>query len=376
MDLGVTGPQRRTAGKAETGKACPYCRFPLKEGSDIVSCGACHACHHAECWQDNAGCAVVACAGGPPAEAHERTAVLPQAAPIGAAASEPAQAFQQPTAVTPPPSWQQPQPPPRRSRGIGPWLVAAALIVALTGAGVTAAIILGRKKPKTSAAVVLAPARRSPSASNSASGRPASPPSSGGNSASASPGNADAAGSSSSGAQNDGSTPSGSSNGLLPAESQDQMTQDIQQMLLQFHQDISDGNFQDAWSLLSARKQQQSLQESGYNGWIANQKSLGDYLDPSGLQVSIVSTDPSTGVATVNVTGMTWSPPNAAPCQWSGLTWVKYESGSWHYDPGYSTTSQRRAEWGPPTDTSSPAYASWKSNTWSRMMGGQCVAPG
>lgn len=162
---------------------------------------------------------------------------------------------------------------------------------------------------------------------------------------------------------------------LLPDQSQAQMTQAIQQMLLQFHQDISTGNWRDAWSLLSARKQQQSLQEVGYNGWIKNQKSLGQYLDPSGLQVSIVSTDTGSGVATVNVTGMSWSPPGRSSCGWNGITWVKYENGNWRYDPGYSTTAQRRAQWGPPENTSSPAYSTWVHKTWPKLMGGLCVPP-
>jgi len=147
-------------------------------------------------------------------------------------------------------------------------------------------------------------------------------------------------------------------NGLLPAESQNQMTSDIQSMLLQFHQDIVNGDWSNAWSLLSARKRRQALAETGYQGWISNQHSLGEYLDPSGLNVSIQNTSPSTGVAQVMVTGMTYSPPGKSPCAWDGVTWVKYESGAWHYDPGYSTTPQREAVWKP---------------RFAELLGGQCV---
>lgn len=53
-----------TAGSGDAGRVCPYCCFPLKEGLPIVRCEQCHAAHHADCWEENAGCAVIACAGG------------------------------------------------------------------------------------------------------------------------------------------------------------------------------------------------------------------------------------------------------------------------------------------------------------------------
>jgi hypothetical protein len=42
---------------------------------------------------------------------------------------------------------------------------------------------------------------------------------------------------------------------------------------------------------------------------------------------------------------MSWSQPGARCAEWSGLTWVKYENGEWRYDPGYSTTRQRKRAW-------------------------------
>ena len=57
------------------------------------------------------------------------------------------------------------------------------------------------------------------------------------------------------------------------------------------------------------------------------------------------------------VTGMRWLKPNARCSQWSGLTWMKYESGDWLYDPGYSTTPERTAEW---------------ESRYSELLGGQC----
>lgn len=47
------------------GRSCPYCRFPLKEGSPVGQCAVCGAVHHEDCYRDNGGCAVVGCSGGP-----------------------------------------------------------------------------------------------------------------------------------------------------------------------------------------------------------------------------------------------------------------------------------------------------------------------
>jgi hypothetical protein len=55
--------------------------------------------------------------------------------------------------------------------------------------------------------------------------------------------------------------------------------------------------------------------------------------------------DPATGVVQVRVTGMGWSAPYRHCRTWSGITWVKYEGGQWKYDPGYSTTRERKREW-------------------------------
>ena len=58
-------PQVRTGTPDDAGRNCPYCRFALKQGAEVAVCGACGAPHHLECWTDNGGCAVIACAGGP-----------------------------------------------------------------------------------------------------------------------------------------------------------------------------------------------------------------------------------------------------------------------------------------------------------------------
>jgi hypothetical protein len=71
------------AGQDLAGRSCPYCRFPLKQGAPVQTCPACHASHHADCWNDNGGCAVLGCAAAPgvsPAAPPPVTAPVPVAA--------------------------------------------------------------------------------------------------------------------------------------------------------------------------------------------------------------------------------------------------------------------------------------------------------
>ncbi len=145
--------------------------------------------------------------------------------------------------------------------------------------------------------------------------------------------------------------------GNLPHESSGQMQESIQHLLYTWHEDVVNGEYNAAWGLLSERKRQQDLEKEGYATWAKNQSTLKPYLNPSGIKVSIVSTEPSGGEATVDVTGMTWDKPGANCSEWSGITWVLYENGSWDYDPGYSTTSQREAEW---------------KSRYSELLGGSC----
>lgn len=47
------------------GRSCPYCHFKLEEGGEVIECPVCKAVHHGECWEENSGCAIALCAGGP-----------------------------------------------------------------------------------------------------------------------------------------------------------------------------------------------------------------------------------------------------------------------------------------------------------------------
>jgi hypothetical protein len=65
------------------GRNCPYCRFPMKEGAEITVCPTCGSQHHTECWNDNRGCAITACASGPgfasapPSESQAQRPLIP-----------------------------------------------------------------------------------------------------------------------------------------------------------------------------------------------------------------------------------------------------------------------------------------------------------
>jgi ribosomal protein L40E len=143
----------------------------------------------------------------------------------------------------------------------------------------------------------------------------------------------------------------------FPEISRPQMNEEITSLLQGYHEDVVEEDFQGAWAMLSPRKRRQYLREYGYHKWAAAQASLSPYLDPYGLEANVVSLE-GEGVARVDVTGMDWSKPGAPCSEWSGLTWVKYEGDEWAYDPGYSTTSARRATWRPRS---------------ARLLGGDCA---
>lgn len=47
-----------------TRSRCAYCHHALG-GGEVEACPTCHTPHHAECWEENGGCAVALCESGP-----------------------------------------------------------------------------------------------------------------------------------------------------------------------------------------------------------------------------------------------------------------------------------------------------------------------
>jgi hypothetical protein len=59
------------------GKTCPYCQTYLDPGEQVVYCPACRIPHHAECWEENAGCCTFGCAAAPLRTTTPRTVARP-----------------------------------------------------------------------------------------------------------------------------------------------------------------------------------------------------------------------------------------------------------------------------------------------------------
>lgn len=317
-----------TVGRASdelAGRACPYCRFPLKEAAEIVECRSCHAVHHSDCWSENSGCAINGCLTA----ADPEPAPAPAPTPTHSSAVAAAWAAGPPDAIAAPGVALGSAPQPRRGGWRTPLLVLAAIIV-LVGVGTALYVALSKNSEttvvRTGAATGSSQAQVPDTSSETSSGT-------------------------SSGGEVDpdsGGVEPPVDTGLLPDVSRSQMRSDIQDMLLTWHEDVLAGSYRPAWNLLSRRKQRQNLaKDEGYGGWVAAQASLARDLDPSGIHVSIEALERSEGVVRVRVTGMGWSEPGSSCSEWSGVTWVKFEGGEWRYDPGYSTTDERRTVWEP-----------------------------
>ncbi len=155
------------------GRTCPYCRFGLEEGVSVIACPVCKAVHHDDCWEENGGCAVALCAGGPPrgeASQQEAQAVEPEPEPPPAPTAAPLPPVSRPDPSTAPTQKAElPPPPPGEppSRG-GPsparWVPVLAVAIVLLG-GATAAAIVLTKHEEHSSETVTAPASEAASES-------------------------------------------------------------------------------------------------------------------------------------------------------------------------------------------------------------------
>ena len=163
-----------------TGRSCPFCRFPLKEGTTIAECTTCHAVHHADCFAENGGCAIAGCPGGPTmlgaatTAADQATAQLPRLAPRPPATKV---EFTAPSSAGEPGA--QPPSPTSPGRGLAPTIAVAAVAAVLVAGGAIAAIIVSTRGTVSAPAHATTAADAtptSPTASNATS-TTASPPS-------------------------------------------------------------------------------------------------------------------------------------------------------------------------------------------------------
>jgi hypothetical protein len=254
-----------------------------------------------------------------PAKAQPRSTPPAPQAPAGSQRAETAVL----SPVPPPPSPDAAPP----ARSWQPFIAIAAVALVLALAGVAVAIIIGdgghhetRLVAHETVTEAAAPAESATAPENE---------------------NSESTG----GETGESTAPTSTDDGALPDVPTQQMASEIQLTLRDWHEDVVQGNDHAAWELLSARKRAQAESEGGYAAWAKNQSTLRPYLNPAGLQVSVEDTEAESGVAQVDVTGMTWDKPGAHCSEWSGITWMKYENGEWRYDPGYSTTQQREQEW-------------------------------
>jgi len=144
------------------GRACPYCRFGLEQGVSVIACPVCKAVHHDDCWEENGGCAVALCAGGPSlAEAPQEESQ--QAEPLAPAPTPlptvvpptPSEAPTQKSPVSPSSAAPPPPPPGAPLQQAGPsrsrWVPLLAAAIVLLGGATAAAIVLtkhGDKAPE------------------------------------------------------------------------------------------------------------------------------------------------------------------------------------------------------------------------------------
>jgi hypothetical protein len=82
----------RAIDAATAGRNCPYCRFPLKQGTPGASCPSCNAIHHADCWNDNGGCAILGCSQTPATPATATVTTERTQATAGSFAADPSTA--------------------------------------------------------------------------------------------------------------------------------------------------------------------------------------------------------------------------------------------------------------------------------------------
>ncbi len=53
---------------------CPFCKIPLREYHDHVTCSTCETSYHKKCWEDNGGCALCNVIPGTPGDTPDKSA--------------------------------------------------------------------------------------------------------------------------------------------------------------------------------------------------------------------------------------------------------------------------------------------------------------
>ena len=336
MDSEIRQP---IAGKAREGgssRKCPYCRTSFAGGEETLTCSACSAVHHSECWGENGGCAVWGCEARPKTEADssdESRASVSSATP----AREPSLP---PVATSGPGS----SPPSGKPKGkTQRWDTAeqeggtqeragAALagqvrpVHVLVGLGILSATLLAVVVLVFSGNETNAPDLDPPPSGQGVSPSPPTKP-----------------------------VPTTVGFPPTPIESQRQA---IERMFTEWHNAADRGDRDTMWRLLSNRKKSQ-INRGVYGAtdsdgnlyadydnrreWEEVQASLAGDLDTAGVRVDLIGPSYSQDrVRTIRVKGMT---QRSTGCEWDGITWVRFDGQQWLYEPGYLVTPERRDDW-------------------------------
>ena len=285
----------RAATPADSGKACPYCRFALKSGGGVVDCPSCSATHHDECWGDNGGCAVMGCASAP-----SLAGGVP--APTATARQPP------PPPPPPPPAYPSPHataPAPPQRRGT-PVLTASVLLLALALTGAAVALVLSSRSAPSEPV-----ASDAPPPTVTVTNPPSSP----------------------------------QTRPDRPVEAVD--AAEIETLLQRYYGAVRTGGFARAWQMLSPTYKSWKAGNGGFAKWQEQESRNRAQLRVGDLDVNVRSFDASTGVATIFVGGMRFEQRDGTTCAYEGITWARRFGGEWLYDQGYLQNAPRAAVWRP-----------------------------
>ncbi|MCO5316321.1 MAG: hypothetical protein M9938_09205 [Solirubrobacterales bacterium] len=315
--MSTKGPRRGTAGRSQTGRSCPHCKFPIKERDEIATCGVCGTTHHQDCWEDAGGCAVEGCAGAKGAETTDRavpsragSTVPPKAGPSAKKQKiEPAPPRRPRRRIAPEPDRARTAPPPaepvaRVDRS--PWWIAVgvAAFCALIGILIVSNTF-GDGNPKDEVKC------------EQGTGKDGVPC---------------------------------YDNGRLPNIPRAEMAREVQNFMQDWFSDVRGFDAGTIWENLSERKRTQIREAGGdrYSFW-NNYRSLAKHLDPSGLRATLKQPDyPEEGVVTVYLGEMPYNDPRDLCQSRGGITWAKWDPTRqrWTYEPGVDVTPQRLKDWG------------------------------
>jgi len=295
---------------AAAGNICPYCRSPVESGGDAKQCPSCGSAHHADCWIENDGCAVIGCAAGPAAK-KAAGIVLPPIEEPGAAVVVDVETEQA----------QEGKGGPRR---LARPLIAGAAVVAVVAIGIGAAVAI-RAQDKGGKIEV----GDETGSSVSADATPSAPAA----------------------ALSEKREPGDFTDAEVAAHAK--------QVLVRHHEllkkaagDPSSPYARQAYALLSVRKRAAETAEgaeygeSGFEFWITKRE---------GENLRIGESVCLPGTVTLRPPGY-WNPRNGVAMvyvdfgSYAGFTWVLYERGHWTYDAGYGHVPSREAIWEPRKD--------------------------